>query len=69
MLLTRPLAVLLGVTIVLVGIKIESVGAGFETAVPQGMNPQQVAAAIKANAQALKAFSYQKTKTHETDSR
>ena len=28
-------------------------------ATPQGMNPQQVAAAIKANAQALKTFNYQ----------
>jgi len=36
-----------------------SVGAGSERAFPQGMNPEQVAAAIKANAQALNAFSYQ----------
>jgi len=33
--------------------------AGVEPAFPQGMNPEQVAAAIKRNAQALKAFSYQ----------
>lgn len=58
-LLNRTSAVLLVLTIVLVGVKIESVGAGFEPAVPQGLNPQQVSAAIKANAQALKAFNYQ----------
>ena len=33
--------------------------AGSRLDVPQGMDPAQVAAAIKANAQALKAFSYQ----------
>ena len=31
----------------------------FVSASPQGLNPEQVAAAIKANAQALKAFAYQ----------
>ena len=35
------------------------VSASGESASPQGANPQQVAAAIKANAEALKAFSYQ----------
>ena len=58
-LLNRAPGVLLLVAIVLVGIKIQSVGAGFEPVVPQGMNPEQVAGAIKANAQALKTFSYQ----------
>jgi hypothetical protein len=58
-LLNRVLGVLLLVAIVLVGVKNQSVRADFEPAVPQGMNPQQVAAAIKANAQALKAFNYQ----------
>jgi hypothetical protein len=33
--------------------------AGLSLDVPQGMDPAQVASAIKANAQALKAFSYQ----------
>src|SRR5258705_301983 len=58
-LLNRVLGVLLLVAIVLVGVKLQSVRADFQPAVPQGMNPQQVAGAIKANAQALKAFSYQ----------
>ena len=35
------------------------VSASLESAAPQGVNPQQVAATIKANAQALRAFSYQ----------
>lgn len=35
------------------------VSAGFEPASPQALNPEQVAGTIKANAQALKAFSYQ----------
>ena len=35
------------------------VSASLEPAAPQGVNPQQVAATIKANAQALRAFSYQ----------
>ena len=47
------------IAILLMGGKSQSVSAGFESAVQQGMNPQQVAAAIKANAQALKAFRYQ----------
>jgi hypothetical protein len=35
------------------------VSASLESAAPQGVDPQQVAATIKANAQALRAFSYQ----------
>lgn len=35
------------------------VSAGFGPAFPQSLNPEQVAGTIKANAQALKAFSYQ----------
>lgn len=35
------------------------VSASHESAAPQGLDPQQVAATIKANAEALKAFSYQ----------
>jgi len=58
-LLNRATGVLLLVALLLVGFKIQPVSAGFGSAVPQGMNPQQVAAAIKANADALKAFSYQ----------
>ena len=48
-----------GFALLLSGSKGKSVRAGFETAFPQAMNPQQVAANIKANAQALKAFSHQ----------
>lgn len=33
--------------------------AAFESTSPQGLEPAKVAAAIKANAQALKAFSWQ----------
>jgi hypothetical protein len=58
-LLKRAPGVLLLVAIVLVGLTIQSVGARFEPAARQGMNPQEVAAAVKANAQALKAFGYQ----------
>jgi hypothetical protein len=58
-LLNRAPGMLLLVAIALAGVKIQSVSAGFESALPQGLNPQQVAAAIKANAQALKTFSYQ----------
>jgi hypothetical protein len=58
-LLNRAPGMLLLVAIALVGVKIQSVSAGFESVLPQGLNPQQVAAAIKANAQALKTFSYQ----------
>jgi hypothetical protein len=58
-LLNRATGVLLLVAILLVVIRIQSVDAGLEPSVPQGMNPQEVSAAIKANAQALKAFNYQ----------
>lgn len=58
-LLNRATGVLLLIAIVVVGVRIQSATAGFEPAVPQGMNPQEVSAAIKANAQALKAFNYQ----------
>ena len=37
----------------------ESIRAGFKVILPQAMNPEQVAASIKANAQALTAFNYQ----------
>ncbi|MCM3903573.1 MAG: hypothetical protein ND866_17860, partial [Pyrinomonadaceae bacterium] len=47
------------IAILLMGVKSLSVSAGLEPAFPQGMNPEQVAGAIKANAQALKGFSYQ----------
>lgn len=57
-LLRVPGAFLL-IAILLMAINSLSVGAVFEPTFPQGMNPEQVAGAIKANAQALKAFSYQ----------
>jgi len=53
------LSAFLLIAIMLAGGKSQSVSAGFEPAFPQGMNPEQVAGTIKANAQALKAFSYQ----------
>jgi hypothetical protein len=43
----------------LTGVMSHSASAGLEPAFPQGLNPEQVAGTIKANAQALKAFSYQ----------
>ncbi|MCM3870393.1 MAG: hypothetical protein ND895_06870 [Pyrinomonadaceae bacterium] len=58
LLVCRPPAVLL-IAILLLAVKGLSVSASFESAFPQGMNPEQVAAAIKANAQALKTFNYQ----------
>jgi hypothetical protein len=45
-------------SMLLTGGKGQSVSAGFEPP-QQGMNPQQVAATVKANAQELKSFSYQ----------
>ena len=45
--------------ILLAGGKSQSASTGLEPASPQGMNPEQVANTIKANAQALKTFSYQ----------
>ena len=53
------LSLLLLMAISFAGGKGQSVIAGFEPGLPQGMNPEQVANTIKANAQALKAFSYQ----------
>ena len=50
---------LLLIGILLLGEQSRSVNAGFDPASPQGMNPQQVAATIQANAQALKTFSHQ----------
>jgi len=50
--------VLLVIAILLLGTS-QSVSADYRSALPQGMNPEQVAATIKANAQALKTFSYQ----------
>jgi hypothetical protein len=44
--------------VLVLGISITSTRTQF-AAVPQGMNPQQVAASIQANAQALKTFNYQ----------
>lgn len=46
-------------TTLLLGTGSQWVSAGPDSAFPQGMNPEQVAAALKANAQALKTFSYQ----------
>jgi hypothetical protein len=55
----RVLGACLLTAILLAGAKSQLVSAGLESALPQGMNPEQVAGTIKANAQALKAFSYQ----------
>lgn len=55
----RVLGAFLLAALLLAGARSQLVSAGFEPASPQGMNPEQVAATIKANAQALKAFSYQ----------
>ncbi len=60
---TAPVYRLLGAfllaALLLAGARNQFVSASFEPASPQGMNPQQVAATIKANAQALKTFTYQ----------
>ena len=53
------LGALLLSAVLLVGARSQLVSAVFEPALPQAMNPEQVAATIKANAQALKTFSYQ----------
>lgn len=53
------LSAFLLIAILLAGGKSRSVNAGFEPAFPQGMNPEQVAGTIKANAQALKTFTHQ----------
>jgi len=57
-LVSRAFVVLM-LAVLLLGAKSQQVNAGLELAFPQGMNPEQVAAKIKGNAQALKAFSYQ----------
>jgi hypothetical protein len=58
-LVSRALGALLLIAILVLGGKSQWVSAALEPLFPQGMNPEQVAGAIKANAQALKAFSYQ----------
>ncbi len=58
-LIYRVLGGFLLVALLLAGTSTQFVNAGFEPAFFQGMNPEQVAGAIKANAQALKAFAYQ----------
>lgn len=58
-LIYRVLGAFLLVALLLAGTSTQFVNAGFEPAFSQGMNPEQVAGAIKANAQALKAFAYQ----------
>lgn len=50
---------LLLASLLLVGGRSQFAAAGSEPGHPQGMNPEQVAGAIKTNAQALKAFTYQ----------
>jgi hypothetical protein len=55
----RVLGAFLLAAILLAGARNQFVSAGFEPVFPQGMNPEQVAGTIKANAQALKALSYQ----------
>lgn len=56
---SRVIGAFLLTAILLMGGESQSVGAGFEPAFPQGMDPAQVAATINANAQALKAFAWQ----------
>ena len=58
-LIYRVLGAFLLVALLLAGTSTQFVNVGFEPAFSQGMNPEQVAGAIKANAQALKAFAYQ----------
>jgi hypothetical protein len=55
----RVLGVFLLAVLLFAGARSQFVSASLEPASPQGMNPEQVAGTIKANAQALKAFSYQ----------
>jgi hypothetical protein len=57
--LHRASGVLVLLVIVLGGFGFESTNARFKLSASQGTNPQEVAAAIKSNAEALKAFSYQ----------
>jgi hypothetical protein len=56
---TRVLGIFLLAALLFAGTRSQFVSASNEPAFPQGLNPEQVAATIKANAQALKAFSYQ----------
>ena len=49
---SRPPGAFLLIVILLMAVKSLSVSAVFEPPFPQGMNPEQVAGAIKANAQA-----------------
>ncbi|MCM3904786.1 MAG: hypothetical protein ND866_24075 [Pyrinomonadaceae bacterium] len=55
----RVLGAFLLAALLLAGGGSQLTSAGVEPAFPQGMNPEQVAGTIKANAQALKAFSNQ----------
>ena len=55
----RALGVLLLTVFLFAATISQFVSASLESAAPQGVDPQKVAATIKANAQALKAFSYQ----------
>jgi hypothetical protein len=55
----RALGAFLLTALLLAGGRSQFVSAGSEPGFPQGMEPAKVAATIKANAQALKAFTYQ----------
>jgi hypothetical protein len=55
----RVLGVFLLALLLFAGTRSQLASANIEPALPQGMNPEEVAATIKANAQALKTFSYQ----------
>jgi hypothetical protein len=55
----RVLALFLLAAVLLIGGQSPAVSTGLASASPQETKPEQVAATIKANAQALKAFSYQ----------
>ena len=56
---TRVLGIFLLAALLFAGTRSQFVSASNEPSFPQGLNPEQVAGTIKANAQALKAFSYQ----------
>lgn len=55
----RVLGAFLLAALLLAGGRSQFVSAGSEPALPQGLEPAKVAATIKENAQALKAFTYQ----------
>ena len=55
----RVLGLFLLAALLFAGTRSQFVSASNEPAFPQGLNPEQVAGTIKANAQALKAFSHQ----------